>query len=76
VIQLFWISRHSEKVELDKLDPKVPIWGGLVAVVITLGLFLLFEKVSFKKRRQIAFEEHDLLEQAGILHDFPSDKNT
>ncbi|MBK8496470.1 MAG: CPBP family intramembrane metalloprotease [Chitinophagaceae bacterium] len=48
VIQLFWISRHSVKVELDKLDPKVPIWGGLVAVVITWGLFLLFEKVSFK----------------------------
>ena len=75
VIQLFWISRHAQKVELDKLDPKVPLWGGLIAVAITYGLFLLFEKVSAKNRTQIAFEEQNLLEQADILHSFPENKN-
>jgi membrane protease YdiL (CAAX protease family) len=75
VIQLFWISRHAEKVEVDKLDPEVPLWGGLIALAITYGLFLLFEKVSSTNRKQIAFEEQDLLEHAGILHSFPENKN-
>ena len=75
VIQLFWISRHAQKVELDKLDPKVPLWGGLIALAITIGIFLLFEKVSAKNRKQIAFEEQNLLDHAGILHSFPENKN-
>jgi len=75
VIQLFWISRHAEKVEVDKLDPKVPIWGGLIAIAISYGLFLLFEKVSSKNRNQIAFEEQDLMEHKDILHSFPENKN-
>jgi uncharacterized protein len=76
VIQLFWISRHAQKVEVDKLDPDVPWWGGLIAFAISVGLFLLFEKWSAKKRKQIAFEEQDLLEHAEILHPFPENKNT
>ncbi|MGB4845791.1 MAG: CPBP family intramembrane glutamic endopeptidase [Ferruginibacter sp.] len=75
VIQLFWISRHAEKIEVDKLDPKVPIWGGLIALGVAYGLFLLFEKVSDKNRKQIAFEEQDLLEHNDILHSFPENKN-
>lgn len=76
VIQLFWISRHQAKIEVDKLDPEVPLWGGLIAVAITYGLFLLFEKVSNKNRKQIAFEEQDLMEHKDILHAFPESKNT
>ncbi len=75
VIQLFWISRHAQKIEIDKLDPKVPWWGGLIALGITIGIFLLFEKLSKRNRQQIAFEEQNLLEHAGILHDFPENKN-
>ena len=75
VIQLFWISRHAEKVEVDKLDPKVPWWGALIALAISFGLFLLFEKVSAKNRKQIAFEEQDILEHRDILHAFPENKN-
>ena len=76
LIQMFWISRHAEKIELDKLDPKIPLWGSLIALAITTGLFLLFEKVSVKNRKQIAFKEQDLLEHNGILHSFPENKNT
>ena len=75
VIQLFWISRHQTKIEVDKLDPKVPLWGGLIALAITYGLFILFEKASIKNRKQIAFEEQDLLEHTDILHSFPEIKN-
>jgi len=74
VIQLFWISKHAQKIEVDKLDPKVPWWGGLIALALSIGIFLLFEKISKKNRKQIAFEEQDLLERAGILHNFPENK--
>lgn len=75
VIQLFWISKHAQKIEVDKLDPKVPWWGGLIALALSIGIFLLFEKISKNNRKQIAFEEQDLLEHAGILHNFPENKN-
>ncbi len=75
VIQLFWISRHQARVEVDKLDPEVPVWGGLIAVAITYGFFVLFEKVSAKNRRQIAFEEQDLLEHADAVHYLAQHKN-
>ena len=68
VIQLFWISKHAQKVEIDKLDPKLPLWGGLIGLALTIGIFLLFEKASSKNRKQVAFEEQDLLENAGRLH--------
>lgn len=66
VIQLFWLSKHQTKIEVDKLDPKIPLWGGLIALAITVGLFLLFEKVSGKNRTQIAFEEQDLLDHLDL----------
>jgi membrane protease YdiL (CAAX protease family) len=75
VIQLFWLSTHKQKVEVDKLDPDVPWWGALIALAITIGLFLLFEKVSAKNKTQIAFEEQNLLEQSDILHPFSENKN-
>jgi late competence protein required for DNA uptake (superfamily II DNA/RNA helicase) len=75
VIQLFWISRHETKIEVDKLDPKLPWWGSLIALAITVGLFLLFERVSVKNRKQVAFEEQDLLEHSSLLHSFPENKN-
>jgi hypothetical protein len=75
VIQLFWISKHAQKIELDKLDPKLPWWGAVTALAFTIGLFILFDKFSEKNRKQIAFEEQDLLEQSNILHSFPENKN-
>ena len=75
VCQLFWISKHSVKLDVNKLDPEVPIWGSLLGLAITVGLFFVFEKVSVKNRTQIAFEEHNLLDQAGALHSFPDNKN-
>jgi uncharacterized protein len=75
VIQLFWLSTHKQKVEVDKLDPDVPWWGALIALAITIGFFLLFEKVSAKNKTQIAFEEQNLLEQSDILHPFSENKN-
>jgi hypothetical protein len=74
VIQLFWISTHRQKVEVDKLDPDVPWWGALIALAIAVGFFILFEKLSAKNNTQIAFEEQDLLEHSEALHLFPENK--
>jgi membrane protease YdiL (CAAX protease family) len=76
VIQLFWISKHTQKIELDKLDPKLPWWGAVVALAFTVGLFLLFEKFSVKNRTQIAFEEQNLLDQPSETNPFPENKNS
>lgn len=75
VIQMFWISRHAGKVEVDKLDPKVPLWGALIALSVTVGFFMLFERVSAKNRKQIAFEEQDLYDHKDLAHGFPENKN-
>ena len=75
LIQLFWISRHNEKIELDKTDLNIPIWGGLVAVAITYGLFLLFEKVSVKNRNLVAIEEQNLLDKANAFQPFSKTRN-
>jgi uncharacterized protein len=75
VIQLFWISQHAQKIEVDKLDPKLPWWGALMALAFAVGLFILFDKISKKNRTQIAFEEQNLLEQHNNSHPFPENKN-
>ena len=69
------MPRNEQKIEVDKLDPKLPWWGVLTALVITIGLFILFEKLSAKNRTQIAFEEQNLLDQSDNLHSFPENKN-
>jgi membrane protease YdiL (CAAX protease family) len=74
VIQLFWLSTHKQKLELEKLDPDVPWWTALVALAITIAFFILFEKVSAKNKAQVDFKEQNLLEQSDILHPFPQNK--
>lgn len=71
VIYLFLISKQYSKVEVDKLDPKLPLWGAGIVLIITVGLFILFERVSIKNRKQIAFKEQDLLEHREVLNPFP-----
>lgn len=66
LIQLFWITQHNKKIEVDKLDPDFPLWAGLVAAAFCVGLFILFEKISKRNRKQIDFEEQNLLEQATV----------
>lgn len=68
LIQLFWFTRHGQKIDADKLDPQMPAWVGLVGAGITIALFIAFEKLSAKNRRQIAFEEMNLLEKADSIH--------
>jgi hypothetical protein len=73
--QLFWMSRHAQKVDPDKLDPKVSVWVGVAAAVITYGLFLLFEKISAKNRMKVELKEQELLDKNSLFHAFPETQN-
>lgn len=64
LIQLFWLTRHGQRVEADKLDPSIPIWVALAGLFFLVGLFILFYRVSEKNRRQIGFEEQNLLDKS------------
>ena len=73
--QLFWMSKQAKKVDLEKLDPKVSVWVGLVAVGISYGLFLLFEKLSAKNRIKVEVKEEELLNKNSLYHAFPEMQN-
>jgi len=72
--QMFWMSKQTQKVDLEKLDPKVSVWIGIAAVGITYGLFLLFEKVSTKNRMKVEIKEQELLDKNSLYHAFPETK--
>ena len=74
-VQLFWLSQHNKKIELDKIDPKFPLWGGLIAIAFTYGLFVLFQNVSLKNKTIIAFKEQELLDKADSLNFFAQKRN-
>ena len=73
--QLFGMSKHAQKVDLDKLDPKVSVWVGVAAAVITYGLFFLFEKISAKNRVKVELKEQELLDKNSLFHAFPEMQN-
>ena len=76
LVQLFWMTRHDRKIELDKIDPKFPLWSGLIAIAITYGLFLLFEKLSAKNRNLVANEERVLREKTDSFNPFSTTSNS
>jgi membrane protease YdiL (CAAX protease family) len=75
VIQMFVLSRQGKSMNTDKLDPKFPIWGGLLIVVITYALYLLFDRVSKKNRFLVEFDEQNLLENNDPVHSIASSQN-
>ena len=73
--QLFWIVNHNQKMEMDKIDPVIPLWGGLIAVVCTYALFMLFKKTSAANRKQVADKEQALMNAAEPFHSFLQNRN-
>jgi hypothetical protein len=69
--QLFYFTMHKRNVDVDKLDPKVSIWAGLIGVAITYGLFIAYERYSQKNRQLIENKEQVLLEGNSLHHSFP-----
>ncbi|RYF89200.1 MAG: CPBP family intramembrane metalloprotease [Chitinophagaceae bacterium] len=75
VSQMFYLSRRNEKLEVDKLDPQVPWWVGLVALVALYFLFRLLHKVSQPLAYNITAREEVLNAKADPFHSFASNQN-
>lgn len=75
VAQLFYLSNSSEKLNIDKLDPKLPWWLGLIAIVILYYLFKLLERYSELNKAKIMAKEELLLAQEDPFHSFAQNKN-
>lgn len=60
LVQLYVQSNGKEKFDLYKSDEHFPVWIQLVSIVIFYFLFVLFKRVSAKKRAQIEMDEQKL----------------
>jgi membrane protease YdiL (CAAX protease family) len=60
VIQLFVISRSSEKIDMSKLDERMPLAVELASIAVLYALFVLFNKVSAKNRAAVETDEQKL----------------
>ncbi len=59
---LYVMKLQKQKIDLDKLDPKVHWSMGIVAIIALVGLFLLLTKYSQKNVRIISNEEEMYLQ--------------
>ncbi|MBC7866442.1 MAG: CPBP family intramembrane metalloprotease [Gloeobacteraceae cyanobacterium ES-bin-316] len=73
VAQLFYLSGRKEKLAVDKLDPEVPWWLGLVSLVVVYFLFWLLQKISEQYKARILAREQVLVAEADPFHSFASD---
>ncbi len=60
VVQLFIITRNTDKVDISKLDERFPLWIELLSILIFYILFLLFRRVSAANRAKIETDEQKL----------------
>lgn len=67
---LFWSMQHDKKMDIDKMDAKMPLWVGLIVLIIAIGLFFVFDVLSRQKRKLIEEREHELLEANSLHHSF------
>ncbi len=58
LIQLFYLNTtKGAKVNVNDMDTPMPIWSLFITLAALIGLFILFEKVSFKNRQIIEAKE-------------------
>jgi membrane protease YdiL (CAAX protease family) len=60
VVQLFAITRSSQKPDLSKLEDRLPLWIELTAIILFFILFYLFRKSSAVNRSKIDTDEQKL----------------
>lgn len=73
VTQLFILSRQKEKLDLDKLQPGINWWWGLIALAVVILLFKALEKYSEYNRSKILAKEQVLLGEADPFRSFAED---
>ncbi|HSN61953.1 MAG TPA: type II CAAX endopeptidase family protein, partial [Ferruginibacter sp.] len=75
VAQLFYLSSRNEKLDVDKLDPQLPWWVGIIALAILIFLFKMLEIYSENNKARIMAKEQVLLAEADPFHSFAKNEN-
>lgn len=70
VAQLFYLSQHKQKIEVDQLDPQLPWWVGIIALVALYFLFIGLERYSTNSKAKILAREQVLTAKADPFHSF------
>jgi membrane protease YdiL (CAAX protease family) len=76
VSQLFYLSTRNEKLDLDKLEPNLPWWVGIGAVIVLYLLFRLLERISVSNKIIIEAKENSLLARQDPFHSFIKNENS
>ncbi|MEX0636430.1 MAG: CPBP family intramembrane glutamic endopeptidase [Ferruginibacter sp.] len=64
VSQLFYLNRNGGISDPNAIEPDVPMWVGLPALAILVGLFILLQKYSAIQREKIIVKEQLLIAEA------------
>ena len=75
VTQLFVMSNQKQKMDIGKLDPKVPLWVGFIALVFLFFLFRLLNKYSFRNREKVNTQEQLMLAKENVYDPFANTEN-
>jgi len=70
LIQLFYLARTNQKIELDKLDIQYGWVAAAVALLASIGLLWWLRKRSLENRKAIELREQAMLEKANPFRDF------
>ena len=75
VSQLFYLSNQKEKLDLDKMEPQLPWWVGVLALIIVFFLFKWLEKFSIANKARIEAKEAILVVKKDPFHSFAINEN-
>ena len=70
VAQLFYLSTRKEKLDLDKLEPDLPWWVGIMAIIVLYLLFRFLERISVERKIRIEAKEQMLMAASDPFHSF------
>ena len=75
VTQLFIMSNQKEKMDVSKLDPELPWWIGLIALVFLVLLFKLLDRYSARNLEKIAVREKLIMAEENVYQPFSNKEN-
>ena len=70
VSQLFWMNMSNKKIDISKLDPKIPWIWGIFALILLIIFFWLLNKVSAKNLTKIEAKEAELYAKGNTYDPF------
>jgi membrane protease YdiL (CAAX protease family) len=70
VSQLFYLSTRKEKLDLDKLEPDLPWWVGIVAIIVLYLLFKFLQNISVERKARIEAKEQVMLAASDPFHSY------